>query len=115
MSRRKSQLGVKLTGGLEEEMTPWAGASLLIELGRQCGVTETADRVLPQKKSAKGLKPWQMMESFVVLSALGGECPEDMGRLRGDQGLEAMLGYHPPAAETARQWLDGFRGEPVEP
>jgi hypothetical protein len=52
-----------------------------------------------------------MTESFVLLSALGGECIEDMEKLREDKGLEAMLGYQIPAAETARQWLDKFHDE----
>jgi len=49
-----------------------------------------------------------MVESFVLMSALGGDCIEDMERLRQDKGLEVMLGYQAPAAETARQWLDKF-------
>lgn len=61
MKKKTPLLGVKLTGGLEEEITPWAGVSLLIELGRKCGVMETAERVLPQKKSPKGLTPGEMV------------------------------------------------------
>ncbi len=52
-----------------------------------------------------------MTESFVLLSALGGECVEDMEKLRQDKGLETMLGYQIPAAETARQWLHKFHDE----
>jgi hypothetical protein len=52
-----------------------------------------------------------MVESFILLSALGGECIEDMERLREDKGLEAMVGYTLPAPETARQWLDRFHDE----
>ncbi|TLN03475.1 hypothetical protein FDZ71_12535, partial [bacterium] len=48
---------------------------------------------------------------FVLLSALGGEHVEDMEHIRKDAGLAAILGYQPPAAETARQWLDGFNDE----
>jgi len=111
MREKKSLLGVKLTGGLEEEITPWAGVSLLVELGRRCGVMETAKRVLPPKKSPKGLTEDEMVESFVILSALGGECIDDMEQLRRDKGLPVILGYTPPASETARQWLDKFHDE----
>ncbi len=104
-------LGVRITGGLEEEMTSWAGILPLIELGRQSGVIKVAGIILPQKKSLRGLTPGQMVESFVALSALGGGCPEDMERLRQDIGLAAILGYTPPASETARQWLDKFHEE----
>lgn len=34
-----------------------------------------------------------------------------MEKLRQDKGLAAMLGYTPPASETARQWLDKFHEE----
>jgi hypothetical protein len=44
----------------------------------------------------------------VLLSALGGDCLDDFEGLRRDYGLAAMLGYHLPAAATARQWLDQF-------
>ena len=60
------------------------------------------------KKSPKGLGQGQFVESFVVLSALGGDCADDFDTLRQDVGLEAMLGYQLPAASTGRQWLDLF-------
>ncbi len=104
-------LGIKIAGGLEGTMTAWAGVSPLIMLGRKCGLMETANKVLPQKKSDKGLQSGQMMESFVLLSAMGGDRIDDMERLRQDRGLAAMLGYTPPAAPTARQWLDKFHDE----
>ena len=47
----------------------------------------------------------------MLLSALGGECVEDMLHLRKDAGLTGILGYRVPAPETARQWLDGFHDE----
>lgn len=104
-------LGVKVTGGLEGVMTARAGVSPLIMLGRKCGLVEVADRVLPLKRSEKGVGSGQMMESFVLMSTLGGECYEDMEHLRQDAGLSVMLGYTPPSAETARQWLDKFHDE----
>jgi hypothetical protein len=107
----RGHLAVTVTGGLEETVTPWAGASTLVETYRRYGVGDAADRALPRKKTTKGLSQGQMTESFVLLSALGGECVEDMEKLRQDKGLEAILGYQIPAAETARQWLDKFHDE----
>jgi hypothetical protein len=98
-------------GGLKEESTAFAGVGLLVEVYRQAGVGAVAERALPRKRSSKGLKQEQMVESLVLLSALGGECLEDMERLRQDAGLAALLGYSPPAPETARQWLDRFHEE----
>ena len=107
--RRRDSLSIEYIGGLKEESTPFAGLVLLLDVFRQAGVGATAERVLPQKRS--GLSQGQMVEAFVSLSSLGGECVEDMERLRQDGGLEALLGYRPPAPETARQWLDGFHDE----
>jgi hypothetical protein len=82
-----------------------------VELYRKAGIEATVERALPKKKSSKGLRQGQVVESFVLLSALGGDCINDMERLRQDKGLEVMLGYQPPAPETARQWLDKFHDE----
>jgi len=111
MKSNDEVLGVKIVGGLKEASTPWAGASLLIELFRRSGMDALANKVLPAKGSAKGLKQGQMVESFVLLSALGGDCIEDMQHLRDDAGLTEMLGYRAPAPETARQWLDKFHDD----
>lgn len=111
MKRNRSKLGVDYTGGLKEESTAFAGVGLLVEVYRQLGASEAAEQALPKKRSLKGLKQGEMVESFVVLSALGGECLDDMVRLREDEGLAILLGYKPPAPETARQWLDRFHEE----
>jgi hypothetical protein len=111
MKVKKPLLGVKVTGGLAGTMTAWAGLSPLVMLERKCGLVELGNKVLPRKTSTSGLRSGQVMESFVLLSVMGGECYEDMERLRGDVGLAQMLGYTPPAAATARQWLDKFHDE----
>jgi hypothetical protein len=102
---------MEFQGGLNEVVTAHAGVTLLVELGRVSEVMATAERCLPAKKSPKGLGQGQFVESFVMLSALGGDCPEDFDTLRQDQGLEAILGYSLPAASTARQWLDLFHDD----
>jgi len=68
---------VEFEGGLSEEVTAHGGVGLFVETGRRCGVMARADRVLPGKKNPKGLSQSQMVESFAVLSALGGECIDD--------------------------------------
>jgi hypothetical protein len=106
-----NRLGVHIVGGLKEVTTAWSGISLLVDLYRKLELDQLASKVLPAKKSAKGLTAGQTVESFILLNALGGECVEDMQRLRSDAGLAAILGYQPPAPETARQWLDRFHDE----
>lgn len=106
-------LDIDFRGGLTEEVTPHAGVALLVELGRRSGAMAAAERHLPKKKSSKGLGQGQWVESFVLLSALGGECLDDFDGLRRDYGLAALVGYHLPAASTARQWLDRFHDPEV--
>ena len=101
-------LDIDVRGGLTDAVTPHAGSALLIELGRRSGVVGAAEKHLPAKRSPKGLRPGELVEAFVVLSALGGECPDDFDNLRRDRGLAALLGYDLPAPSTARQWLDRF-------
>jgi Transposase DDE domain group 1 len=52
-----------------------------------------------------------MVESFVVLNALGGECLDDFQHLREDAGLKEMLGHEIPSPEAARQFLYQFHAE----
>jgi hypothetical protein len=60
--KKKSALAVAMTGGLEAAMTPWAGAGLLVETMRKIEMTNKADRVLPSKRSSKGVTSGQMVE-----------------------------------------------------
>lgn len=111
MKQPSERLGIKIVGGLKEVSTPWSGISLLVDLFRKLEMGQEAQKVLPAKKSSKGLNSGQMVESMVLLSALGGEYLDDMKHIRNDAGLAGILGYKPPAPETARQWLDGFHDE----
>jgi hypothetical protein len=99
-------LDIDLRGGLTDKVTPHAGSALLIETIRRSGVVAAAERHLPAKRSQRGLGQGAMVETFVILSALGGECLDDLDHLRRDAGLAALTGYTLPAAATARQWLD---------
>jgi len=52
-----------------------------------------------------------VIESFVILNAVGGECLEDFDRLREDAGLAEMLGHEIPSPEAARKFLYQFHDE----
>jgi hypothetical protein len=101
-------LDIDLHGGLTDKVTPHAGIALLIETARRSGVIAAAEQALPTKASSKGLRQGEMVEAVVLLSALGGDCLDDLDNLRRDRGLAALTGYTLPAASTARQWLDRF-------
>lgn len=59
--------------------------------------------VIPAKKSSKGMRNWQMVESFVPLSGLEELYVYAMMRMWDDDGLAVLLCYW-PYAEMARQW-----------
>lgn len=107
MAIRKKYLGIDdYEGGMTQEVTPWAGVGLLLELFRRVGIGIAVEQALPEKRSPKGLRHREMVEAFTLLSALGGECVDDFEHLRNDEGLRAIMGYQLPAPSTARQWLD---------
>ena len=68
MKQKDEVLGVEIVGGLREASTPWAGASLLVQLFRRSRIDSVANKVLPAKGSDKGLKQGQTVESFVLLT-----------------------------------------------
>ena len=78
MKQTSERLGVKIVGGLKEVNTAWAGSSLLIDLFRKLEMDRIANKVLPTKRSSKGLNQGQMIETFILLSALGGENIDDV-------------------------------------
>ena len=73
-----SSLDLEFEGGLTEQATAHAGVAVLLDVIRRSGVLAVADRALPAKKNPKGLSHGQMVESIIVLAALGGECMDDM-------------------------------------
>jgi len=104
-------VGLEFAGGLSRDVTGRAGVTLLVEVIRRSGLLAVVDRCLPAKLNPKGLTRAQMVESVVVLCALGGECMDDTEILRRDRGLAAILGYQMPAASTLRLWLEQFHDE----
>ncbi|MCX6928827.1 MAG: hypothetical protein NT154_37285 [Verrucomicrobia bacterium] len=60
---------------------------------------------LSLRKRQRGFSEAQFIESVCLLQALGGECPEDMHLLAGDDCLARGLGYLPPKATAVREFL----------
>ena len=52
-----------------------------------------------------------MVESFVILNAVGGECFDDFQRLREEPGLSEMIGHGIPSPEVAGKFLYQFHDE----
>jgi len=93
---------------VEEKLTAWGGAALLVQAIRSLDVPGSARRNLAIKQRQRGYDEGAYVESFVMLHALGGDCVEDFERLREDPGIGEMLGYEVPSPEAARKFLNHF-------
>jgi hypothetical protein len=96
---------------LAETLTAWGGVPLVVQAFRSLGVPASVQRHVHIKQRERGYDEATMVESFVVLNALGGECLEDFGHLREDAGLKEMLGHEIPSPEAARQFLYQFHAD----
>jgi hypothetical protein len=66
------------------------------------------------KKRQRGCSDGQYVESLVLLQTAGGDCPEDMSLLAGDECLERGLGFALPKVGAVRGFLNRFHDEKLE-
>jgi len=100
---------------LEECLTAWGGAPLIVRAARSLNVPGLVNRNVAIKERERGFDEATYIESFLVLNALGGDCLEDFDLLREDAGLKEMLGHEVPSSEAARKFLYQFHdGQKIE-
>ena len=99
---------------LEEATSPHAGLLAISRVYRSLGVPGLVEANLHLRKRQRGHPEAEMIESAVLLQALGGECPEDISLLAGDGCLERGLGYRPPKATALREFLELFHQKDLE-
>jgi hypothetical protein len=96
---------------LPETLTALGGVPLLVQTFRSLGLPAQVRQHVRVKERERGYDEATMVESFVVLNAVGGECFDDFQRLREDAGLGEMIGHSIPSPEAARQFLYQFHQE----
>ena len=84
------------------------GVPLLVRAYRSLGLPAMVREHVEVKQRERGLDEAEMVESIVVLNAMGGECFDDFLRLREDAGLKEMLGHGIPSPDAARRFLYQF-------
>jgi hypothetical protein len=99
---------------LQEATSPRAGALALSRVFRSLKLPELLAANLALKKRQRGFTEGQLVESIVLLQAVGGECPDDIHLLAEDKCLERGLGYAPPKATAVRGFLERFHDESLE-
>lgn len=100
--------------GSGAQLTSYAGLPLVAETYRALGLDRAVAQHVRLKTRARGLPEAQMVESFCLLLAAGGECLEDFAVLRADGGLAEMVGHALPSPEAARQFLYRFHDDTVD-
>src|SRR3970282_1312437 len=94
-----------------ERLTSWGGVPLLVREFRSLDLPRSVERNVRIKQRQRGYDEASVIESFVILNAVGGECLEDFDRLREDAGLAEMIGHAIPSPEAARKFLYQFHDE----
>lgn len=94
-----------------EMLTSWGGAPLLVRAFRSLDLPRSVQRNVRLKQRQRGYDEATLVESFVLLNALGGDCLDDFDRLRQDAGLAEIVGHEIPSPEAARKFLYQFHDE----
>jgi hypothetical protein len=100
---------------LHEATSAHAGLLSVSRAYRALGLPGLIGANLPLRKRQRGFSEAQFIEAIVLLQAVGGECPEDMHLLNGDECLERGLGYGLPKVTAVREFLERFHDPKLEP
>jgi hypothetical protein len=93
-----------------EALTSYSGLPLVMETCEALGLAGLVKRYVRIKQRNRGYPESKYVESVIALMAAGGDCLEDIERLRSDGGLKLLVGEL-PSAEAVRFFLYGFHDE----
>ena len=96
---------------LQEMGSPHAGLLATSRALRALNFAGLVQANLSLKVRQRGYTEGQFLESLVLLQTVGGDCPEDLVLLHGDDCLERGLGYALPKVTAVRTFLDRFHEE----
>jgi len=96
---------------LEEPASAHAGALVISRAVRSLKLAELVAANLQLKTRQRGYDEAQFIETVLLLQAIGGDCPEDLGLLNGDPMLGRALGYELPKVTAVRNFLERFHDE----
>src|SRR5205809_5441120 len=93
-----------------EALTSYGGLPLVVETCEALGLARLVKQHVRIKQRRRGYSESQYVQSVIAMMAAGGDCLEDIERLRSDAGLKLLVGEM-PSAEAVRFFLYGFHDE----
>lgn len=99
---------------LDEMTSSHAGLLATSRAFRSLKIPDLVAANLKLKQRQRGCSDAQYIESIVLLQTSGGDCPEDMSLLAGDDCLERGLGFALPQTGAVRAFLNRFHDEELE-
>ena len=99
---------------LDEMASPHAGLLATSRALRSLKIPDLVAANLKLKQRQRGCSDAQYIESVVLLQTVGGDCPEDMSLLAGDDCLERGLGFALPKTGAVRAFLNRFHDPELE-
>ncbi|HEV2500697.1 MAG TPA: IS1380 family transposase [Terriglobia bacterium] len=94
-----------------EVLTALGGIPLVVQAFRSLGAPGSVKQHVQIKARQRGYDEATFVESFVILNDAGGDCLEDFGHLREDEGLSELIGHELPSPEAAWNFLHAFHEE----
>jgi len=93
---------------VKEMLTAFGGLPLVLQTMKTLRVLQSIAQHVGVKQRERGFSEAEMITSLVALMCMGGDCVDDLRRLKADPGVETLLGHAVPAPETARKFLNLF-------
>jgi hypothetical protein len=99
---------------LQEMSSPHAGLLATSRAFRSLKIPDLIAANLKLKQRKRGCSEAEYIEALVLLQTVGGDCPEDIQLLTGDQCLERGLGFKLPKVSAVRGFLERFHDQDLE-
>ena len=101
---RQAKIRVKVEE-TDAAVTGLAGVPALVNLAHEMGLFKDVDAFVPPKERDRGYAPSASVLDLMLIPCAGGECIDDLGVLRADQGLQRLLRRSVMAPSTAHDFL----------
>ena len=95
----------------EGQVTPRAGLVTVAEAARGMGLPSVVEEAVQVKQRERGYSDWEILESFALMIADGGEYVEDLTVLKTDRAFVRLLGHDIPSPSAGKKYLYGFHDD----